>query len=112
GLPLIDLPLVMLAVCAVWLFSGIIGYIVSTYVTNLRNGWQSGLLLSVIVAVIPPAFYPAEILPPNILPIAYLMPTTHASLILRSFIAQTPELAYATPGCGRPMLGLAVVVHV
>lgn len=43
-----SLPLAILAVGIVWLFSAAIGYLVSTYVSNLRNGWQSGLLLSVI----------------------------------------------------------------
>jgi len=76
----------------------------------LRNGWQAGLLLSVIVGVIPPAFYPAEILPSNVLPIAYLMPTTHASLILRGFMGQTPELAYWSPAFGWTMLGVSLVV--
>jgi len=51
GLPLISLPLVLLSLTGVWLFSSAIGYLVSTFTSNLRNGWQSGLLLSVLVGI-------------------------------------------------------------
>ena len=109
GLPMIDLPLTILAVCSVWIFSATIGYIVSTYMTNLRNGWQSGLLLSVVVAVIPPAFYPAEVLPTSVLPIAYLIPTTNAALLLRGFMGETISLPYWSPLFGWGMLGLSIL---
>jgi len=110
GLPLIAVPLAMLAVGAVWLFSGAVGYLVSTYVSNLRNGWQSGLLLSVLVGILPPAFYPAEILPSNLLPVAYLVPTTHAVLILRVLMGQNITLPGWSPLVG--WLALAVTLLV
>jgi len=64
GLPLIFLPVVLLSLVGVWLFSSAIGYLVSTFTSNLRNGWQSGLLLSVLVesypqSSTPPRFCPA-----------------------------------------------------
>src|SRR5207253_4691366 len=58
GLPLLSLPVVLLSLVGVWLFSSAIGYLVSTFTSNLRNGWQSGLLLSVLVGILPPVFYP------------------------------------------------------
>lgn len=100
GLPLIDLPLASLAVGAVWLFSAAIGYLASTYVSNLRNGWQSGLLLSVIVGILPPAFYPAEVLPSNLLWLAYLVPTTHTVLLLRIMMGQEFNLPGWSPLVG------------
>ncbi len=105
GLPLVDLPLASLAVGAVWLFSAAIGYLASTYVSNLRNGWQSGLLLSVIVGILPPAFYPAEVLPSNLLWVAYLVPTTHSVLLLRIMMGQTVNI----PGWS-PMIGWLALV--
>jgi len=100
GLPLTSLPLALLAVGMVWLFSSAIGYTVSTYVRNLRNGWQSGLALSVIVGILPPSFYPAELLPANILWLAYLLPTTHAVLLLRVLMGQTIALQGWSPLLG------------
>ncbi len=100
GLPLLSLPLAILAVGTVWLFSAAIGYLVSTYVSNLRNGWQSGLLLSVLVGILPPAFYPAEILSGSLLLVAYLVPTTHAVLILRMLMGQNVSLPGWSPLMG------------
>jgi ABC-2 type transport system permease protein len=105
GLPLVNLPLALLAVGAVWLFSGSIGYLASTYVSNLRNGWQSGLLLSVIVGILPPAFYRAEVLPKDLLWVAYLAPTTHAVLLVRRMMGQTINL----PGWS-PLIGWTALV--
>ena len=110
GLPLVNVPVALLAVGVVWLFSCAIGYLVSTYVSNLRNGWQSGLLLSVIVGILPPAFYPAEILPSSLLWMAYLVPTTHASLLLRVLIGHPVNVAGWTPLLG--WAALAVMLSV
>ena len=110
GLPLKSLPLAMLAVAMVWLFSSAIGYTVSTYVRNLRNGWQSGLALSVIVGILPPSFYPAELLPNNLLWAAYLLPTTHAVLLLRGMMGQTISLPSWSPLLGwMALAGLLLV---
>lgn len=110
GLPLVNLPLAVLAVGMVWLFSAAIGYLVSTYVSNLRNGWQSGLLLSVIVGILPPAFYSAEILPSNLLWMAYLLPTTHASLLLRVLMGHAVNLPGWSPLLGWAALGVTLLV--
>ncbi len=100
GFPIIALPIALFSLAGVWLFSSAIGYLVSTFTSNLRNGWQSGLLLSVIVAIIPPVFYPAEILPHNILLVAYAIPTTNAALLIREAMGGTPNLPYWSPFTG------------
>ena len=100
GLPLIFLPVVLVSLVGVWLFSSTIGYLVSTFTSNLRNGWQSGLLLSVLVGILPPVFYPAEILPRNILLVTYAIPTTNAALLIRDAMGNTPTLPYWSPLTG------------
>jgi ABC-2 type transport system permease protein len=110
GLPLLTLPLALLAVGAVWLFSAAVGYLVSTYVSNLRNGWQSGLLLSVVVGILPPAFYPAEVLSGSLLSVAYLVPTTHAVLLLRTFIGQNTSVSGWSPLLGWLALAVSLLV--
>lgn len=100
GFPLIDLPLAIVSLAGVWLFSSAIGYLVSTFTSNLRNGWQSGLLLSVIVGILPPVFYPAEILPHDVLYVAYAIPTTNAALLIRGAMGSTPSLPHWTPLTG------------
>jgi ABC-2 type transport system permease protein len=110
GLPPIDLPIVLLSLAGVWLFSSAIGYLVSTYTSNIRNGWQLGLLLSVVVGILPPAFYPAEILPQNVLLIAYAIPTTSASVLIRDSMGPAPSLPYWSPLIGWLMIAASLAV--
>ncbi len=110
GLPLISLPVVLLSLAGVWLFSSAIGYLVSTFTSNLRNGWQSGLLLSVLVGIIPPVFYPAEILPHNILLVAYAIPTTHAALLIRDAMGTAPNLPYWSPLTGWLLIAVSLAI--
>jgi len=110
GLPLFTLPLVLLSLVGVWLFSSAIGYLVSTFTSNLRNGWQSGLLLSVLVGILPPVFYPAEILPRNILIVTYAIPTTNAALLIRDAMGGTPTLPYWSPLTGWILIILSLAI--
>jgi len=110
GLPLISLPVVLLSLAGIWLFSSAIGYLVSTFTSNLRNGWQSGLLLSVLVGIIPPVFYPAEILPHNILLVAYAIPTTHAALLIRDAMGTAPNLPYWSPLTGWLLIAVSLAI--
>lgn len=106
GLPITAVPITLLSLAGVWLFSSAIGYLVSTFTANIRNGWQSALLLSVIVGILPPAFYPAEVLPSNVLLLAYAVPTTNAALLIRASMGSVPDLPFWSPLLG----GFLIVV--
>ncbi len=110
GFPLIALPIAFLSLIGVWLFSSSIGYLVSTFTSNLRNGWQSGLLLSVIVGILPPVFYPAEILPSNVLLLAYAIPTTNAALLIRTAMGNGPNLPFWNPLLGGLLIATSLSV--
>jgi len=110
GLPLIFLPVVLVSLVGVWLFSSAIGYLVSTFTSNLRNGWQSGLLLSVLVGILPPVFYPAEILPRNILLLTYAIPTTNAALLIRDAMGAAPSLPYWSPLTGWLLIAISLAI--
>jgi len=110
GLPLIFLPVVLVSLVGVWLFSSAIGYLVSTFTSNLRNGWQSGLLLSVLVGILPPVFYPAEILPRNILLLTYAIPTTNAALLIRDAMSTAPSLPYWSPLTGWLLIAVSLAI--
>jgi ABC-2 type transport system permease protein len=110
GLPLIFLPVVLVSLVGVWLFSSAIGYLVSTFTSNLRNGWQSGLLLSVLVGILPPVFYPAEILPHNILLLTYAIPTTNAALLIRDAMGTAPTLPYWSPLTGWFLIAVSLAI--
>src|SRR6266566_84259 len=90
--------------------SSAIGYLVSTFTSNLRNGWQSGLLLSVLVGILPPVFYPAEILPRNILLVTYAIPTTNAALLIRDAMGTAPSLPYWSPLTGWLLIAVSLAI--
>ena len=59
---------------------------------HLRNATQIISFVNVILAVIPPVYYSITRLPLNLQYIAYLVPTTHASLIFQSIMGlHTPK---------------------
>jgi len=70
----------------VWLSTSALGFFISTYMPNIRNAWQISLLIGLILAVLPPVFYPIERVPEPLLWAAYIPPTTHAAIILRDSI--------------------------
>jgi len=76
----------------VWLLTSSLGFFISTYIPNIRNAWQVSLLIGLILAVLPPVFYPIERIPETLLWAAYIPPTTHAALILRDSIGLTSNL--------------------
>jgi len=67
-----------------WLIVSAISFYFSTYVPNARNGWQVGVLLNLLLTILPPVFYPIEKIPDIIRPLAYLIPTTHSALLIKS----------------------------
>jgi ABC-2 type transport system permease protein len=73
----------------VWLLTSALGFFISTYTPNIRNAWQISLLVGLMLAVLPPVFYPIERVPESLLWLAYIPPTTHAALILRDSIGLT-----------------------
>jgi len=66
-----------------WMLVSAIGFYFSTYVPNTRNGWQISTLLNLVLAILPPIFYPIEVIPSVLRPLAYIIPTTHAALLLK-----------------------------
>ncbi|MGQ9781418.1 MAG: ABC transporter permease [Nitrososphaeria archaeon] len=69
-----------------WMLVSAVGFYFSTYVPNSRNGWQISTLLNLVLAILPPIFYPIEAIPSMLRPLAYAIPTTHAALLLKQSI--------------------------
>ncbi len=66
-----------------WIIVSAISFYISTFVPNARNGWQISSILSLILTILPPIFYPIEVVPEILKPLAYLIPTTHSAQILK-----------------------------
>ena len=77
------LPLLLLNVFLIWGTMSSIGFFLSSHMLHMRNATQLISFVNVIIAIIPPVFYSIEKLPIDLQFIAYLVPTTHASLMLQ-----------------------------
>jgi len=87
-----NMALLTLTMLLVWLSGSSLGFLFSTYVPHVRSATQIVALLSGALTVLPPVFYPMNVLPDILQSASYLIPTTHASLLsLFSLGQKIPE---------------------
>lgn len=68
-----------------WITTSSIGFFLSTYVLNTRTAFLTVSFISIILSVLPPVFYPIQVLPARVRWLAQLVPTTHASVLIQGF---------------------------
>jgi ABC-2 type transport system permease protein len=66
-----------------WMTTSSIGFFLSTYVLNTRTAFLTVTFISIILSVLPPVFYPMQILPAQVRWLSELVPTTHASVLIQ-----------------------------
>jgi ABC-2 type transport system permease protein len=66
-----------------WMTTSSIGFFLSTYVLNTRTAYLTVTFISIILSVLPPVFYPMQLLPPQVRWLSELVPTTHASVLIQ-----------------------------
>jgi ABC-2 type transport system permease protein len=86
------LEIVVVAVLT-WMTTSSIGFFLSTYVLNTRTAFLTVSFISIILSVLPPVFYPLQLIPPSLRWVADLVPTTHASVLVQSSVGlpSTPD---------------------
>ncbi len=67
-----------------------VGFILSSIPRHMRNTWGMTGIASLLLAFIPPIFYPYTILPKPLLYIFLISPTTSASIILQGITGLQP----------------------
>jgi len=102
GGSLASIPLLTATILLIWGSMSAMGFFISSHMMHMRNATQVISFLNVVVAVLPPVFYPITSMPEFLRPLAYAVPTTHASLILQSIMGRP------TPHEWTPLLGFAV----
>src|SRR5919201_4549488 len=78
-----SIPLLVAIVLLVWGAMSAMGFFLSSHMLHMRNATQLISFVNVILAVLPPVFYSIDIMPEVLRPLAYALPTTHASLMLQ-----------------------------
>jgi ABC-2 type transport system permease protein len=81
GLGLLEIVAVVLLT---WATTSSIGFFLSTYVLNTRTAFITVTFVSILLSVLPPVFYPLDVIPASFRWVAELAPTTHSSLLIQS----------------------------
>lgn len=89
---LLSIPLLIATILLIWGAMSAMGFFLSSHMLHMRNATQVISFVNVILAVLPPVFYSIDIIPAALRPLAYAVPTTHASLMLQ-YIMGMPTAA-------------------
>lgn len=76
-------PMIVLSLTLSWLSALSLGFYLSTRVTDLRHIWAMSSLISILLSMLPPVFYPIHLLPPWAQAVSLAAPTTHAALLAK-----------------------------
>ncbi len=91
GASLYSIPLLVATILLIWGAMSAMGFFLSSHMLHMRNATQVISFVNVILAVLPPVFYSINRIPEWLLPLAYAIPTTHASLMLQTMMGlRTP----------------------
>jgi ABC-2 type transport system permease protein len=82
----LNLPIVLLVMFLAWISSSSLGFFLSTYILQSRSAFSITSLVATLMTIIPPVFYPITIIPSSVRWVAYLVPTTHLSILMQSMI--------------------------
>lgn len=92
GGSLSGIPLLIATILLIWGSMSAMGFFLSSHMLHMRNATQLISFVNVILAVLPPVFYSINRMPEGLRLLAYLVPTTHASLMLQSIMGlHTPS---------------------
>jgi ABC-2 type transport system permease protein len=78
-----SIPLLVATILLIWGSMSAMGFFLSSHMLHMRNATQVISFVNVILTILPPVFYPITFMPMELWPLAYAMPTTHASLMLQ-----------------------------
>lgn len=99
GASIFSIPLLVATILLVWGSMSAMGFFLSSHMLHMRNATQVISFVNVILAILPPVFYPITFMPEVLRPLAYAMPTTHASMMLQ-YIMGEPTPAEWSLGFG------------
>src|SRR5438094_4724315 len=99
-----SIPLLVATILLIWGSMSAMGFFLSSHMLHMRNATQVISFVNVILAVLPPVFYSICRLPLDLQYLAYVVSTTHASLMLQY------TMGLPTPIQWSISLGLLVLV--
>lgn len=95
-------------VMLLWVATTAIGFFFSAYAPNTQNAFIINGFITTVLSVLPPVYYSISILPPALVPLAEVLPTTEAASLFQGAIGLgysiNPALSFSV------LLGATVVL--
>jgi ABC-2 type transport system permease protein len=79
-----NFPVVLVIMLLAWVMSSALGFFLSTFILQSRSAFSVTSLVATLLTVIPPVFYPIQVIPQSLRFLAYLVPTTNLSILMQS----------------------------
>jgi ABC-2 type transport system permease protein len=79
-------PLALVVMLLAWVFSSAFGFFLSTFILKSRSAFSVTSLVATLLTILPPVFYPISVIPSKFRFLAYLVPTTHLSILMQSVL--------------------------
>lgn len=81
--PPLQVPALTAVLLLVWISFTSLGFTLSTFIREPRHAWPLVGVLSILFSVLPPLYYSAALLPPELRPLILLVPTGAGAVILQ-----------------------------
>jgi ABC-2 type transport system permease protein len=83
------LPVIVVTLLLVWALGSSLGFFLATYLRDIRETFALSPLLSLVLSVLPPVYYPISIIPAGYQILGYIAPTADASLLIQGALGIT-----------------------
>jgi ABC-2 type transport system permease protein len=81
-----SIPMLAFSMLLCWLSALSLGFYLSTRISDIRHVWALEGLISIMLSMLPPIYYPISLLPEWAQAVSMLVPTTHAALLAKEAI--------------------------
>jgi ABC-2 type transport system permease protein len=102
GVTLVYIPLLIFIILIVWISTSSMGFFLSSHMLHMKNATQIISFVNIFLAILPPVFYSISKLPEMLQYASYIVPTTHASLMIQY------AMGFDTPQNWSVLIGISV----
>lgn len=80
---------IVMVMAIMFIFSVSLGFILSTYTSDVVQSWAFSGIVSTLLSALPPVYYPITYVPYPFLYLVYLSPATYAAEIVQNIVSPT-----------------------
>ncbi len=89
---ILGLPIILATLLLIWALGCSLGFFLATYLRDIRETFAIAPLLSLVLSVLPPVYYPINLIPENLRWLGYLAPTADASQLIQGALGITNDV--------------------